>query len=161
MFGSAQSQHEPYSYEDQKKVWSMGKEGSHPYTTLNGDCPYALYTVAFNANSTYANTYHPNHPMKELQHTAESAQPDLWNLSDCPSVYGWYEEDKPTLVPNLAIKIVQNSDTNLGSWSLNNLLWHSKLAHHMVKEQLCNIHCSGASYTWNKSNQLWKLNPLQ
>ena len=44
---------------------------SHPHTTLNGDYPYALCTVAFNTNSTYANSssqsyYEGNQSVKYL-----------------------------------------------------------------------------------------------
>ena len=52
----------------------MGKEGSYPYTTLNGDCPCALYTVAFNANSTYANTLSKSSYEGATQYNSESAQ---------------------------------------------------------------------------------------
>ena len=65
MLGSAQSQHEPYSHEDQKKHGQKivkkvkgvhCKEGSLPHTTLDGDCPCTLGIVAFNADFNHINT---------------------------------------------------------------------------------------------------------
>ena len=51
----------------------MGKEGSHLYTTLNGDCPCAPCAVAFIANSAYANIS-SNYPINELQYITKSTQ---------------------------------------------------------------------------------------
>ena len=59
--------------------------------------------------------HHPNYPMEKVQHNAESAQLICENFLTVHQSAGWYKEDKPILVPNLAIEVVQDTEINLES----------------------------------------------
>ena len=73
VLGSTQSQHEPYSHEDQKRHGQWVKRV--PVHTQPWKATIHVHYEQLHSKQTPPKpTHHPNHPMKEPQHTSKSAQ---------------------------------------------------------------------------------------
>ena len=68
--------------------------------------------------------------MKVLQHTSYPILPK----GEILLITHLSKDKNPILVPNFAISVVQDSDTNFLSWLLLFYLQHTKSAQHVIKK---------------------------